>query len=45
MPGLIVLMIGLFLVSVGIKYAAGGAATFQMEAPDFGGLKLSLIHI
>ena len=39
MPGLIVLMIGLFLVSVGIKYAAGGAATFQMEAPDFGGLK------
>ncbi len=37
--GLIVLMIGLSLVSVGIKYAAGGAATFQMEAPDFGSLK------
>ncbi len=37
--GLIVLLIGLSLVSVGIKYAAGGAATFQMEAPDFGGLK------
>ena len=37
--GLIVLMIGLSLVSVGVKYAAGGAATFQMEAPDFGSLK------
>jgi len=37
--GLIVLLIGLSLISVGIKYAAGGAATFQMEAPDFGSLK------
>ncbi len=37
--GLIVLLIGLSLVSVGIKYAAGGAATFQMEAADFGSLK------
>lgn len=37
--GLVVLMIGLSLVSVGIKYAAGGAAQFQMDAPDFGGLK------
>ena len=37
--GLVVLMIGLSLVAVGIKYAAGGAAKFQMEAPDFGSLK------
>ncbi len=37
--GLIVLMIGLALISVGIKYAAGGAADFQMAADDFGGLK------
>ncbi len=37
--GLVVLMIGLSLVTVGIKYAAGGAAEFQMNAPDYGGLK------
>ncbi len=37
--GLVVLMIGLSLVGVGIKYAAGGAAPFQMDAPDFGSLK------
>lgn len=37
--GLVVLMIGLSLVAVGIKYAAGGAAPFQMNAPDFGSLK------
>ncbi len=37
--GLVVLMIGLSLVAVGIKYAAGGAAKFEMEGPEFGSLK------
>jgi NCS2 family nucleobase:cation symporter-2 len=36
--GLVILTIGLNLVSVGIKYAAGGAAKFQMEADSFGSL-------
>ncbi len=36
--GLIVVMIGLYLIQVGVKYAAGGAAPFQMAAPDFGGI-------
>ena len=36
--GLIVVIIGLYLIQVGIKYAAGGAAPFQMAAPEFGGI-------
>ncbi len=36
--GLVILTIGLNLVSVGIKYAAGGAAPFQMNADSFGSL-------
>ncbi|MCG7575065.1 purine permease [Phaeobacter sp. CNT1-3] len=38
--GLVILAIGLYLIPVAIKYAAGGAAKFQMEAESFG----SLIH-
>jgi NCS2 family nucleobase:cation symporter-2 len=38
--GLVVLAIGLYLIPVAIKYAAGGAAKFQMEAESFG----SLLH-
>lgn len=34
--GLVILSIGLYLIPVGIKYAAGGAAKFQMEAQSFG---------
>lgn len=37
--GLVILAIGLYLVPVGIKYAAGGAADFQMAAESFGSLK------
>ena len=37
-PGLVILAIGLYLVPVGIKYAAGGAADFQMAAESFGSL-------
>ncbi len=36
--GLVILTIGLYLIPVGIKYAAGGAAKFQMEAESFGSL-------
>ena len=36
--GLVILAIGLYLVPVGIKYAAGGAADFQMAAESFGAL-------
>ncbi len=36
--GLVILTIGLSLIPVGIKYAAGGAAKFQMEAESFGSL-------
>ncbi|OUS06800.1 uracil permease [Rhodobacterales bacterium 52_120_T64] len=36
--GLVILTIGLNLVAVGIKYAAGGAAPFQMNADSFGSL-------
>ena len=36
--GLVILTIGLYLIPVAIKYAAGGAASFQMEAPSFGSL-------
>lgn len=36
--GLIVLMIGLSLISVGIEYAAGGAGDFNRSQPDWGGL-------
>lgn len=38
--GLVILAIGLYLIPVAIKYAAGGAAKFQMEAESFG----SLLH-
>ena len=34
--GLVILAIGLYLIPVAIKYAAGGAAKFQMEADSFG---------
>jgi NCS2 family nucleobase:cation symporter-2 len=37
--GLVILAIGLYLIPVGIKYAAGGAADFQMSAESFGSLK------
>lgn len=37
--GLVILAIGLYLIPVAIKYAAGGAAPFQMEADSFGSLK------
>ena len=37
--GLVILAIGLYLIPVGIKYAAGGAADFQMNADSFGSLK------
>lgn len=36
--GLVILSIGLYLIPVAIKYAAGGAAKFQMEAESFGSL-------
>ena len=36
--GLVILAIGLYLVPVGIMYAAGGAADFQMAAESFGSL-------
>ena len=36
--GLVILAIGLYLIPVAIKYAAGGAAKFQMEADSFGSL-------
>lgn len=36
--GLVILAIGLYLIPVAIKYAAGGAAKFQMEAETFGSL-------
>ena len=36
--GLVILAIGLYLVPVSIKYAAGGAADFQMAAESFGSL-------
>ena len=37
--GLVILAIGLYLIPVAIKYAAGGAADFQMAAESFGSLK------
>ena len=36
--GLVILAIGLYLIPVAIKYAAGGAAQFQMDAESFGSL-------
>ncbi len=36
--GLVIITIGLYLVPVAIKYAAGGAAPFQMKADSFGSL-------
>jgi NCS2 family nucleobase:cation symporter-2 len=46
--GLIILAIGIYLIPVGIKYAAGGAADFQMKNPAWGGMShwgLALIVI
>ncbi|MGB0755227.1 MAG: uracil-xanthine permease family protein [Candidatus Puniceispirillaceae bacterium] len=48
--GMIILAIGLYLLPVGIKYAAGGAAEFQMNAPEWGdiskwGLALVVIFV
>ena len=37
--GLVILAIGLYLIPVAIKYAAGGAADFQMNADSFGSLQ------
>ena len=37
--GLVILATGLYLIPVAIKYAAGGAADFQMAAESFGSLK------
>ena len=37
--GLVILTIGLYPIPVAIKYSAGGAAQFQMEAESFGSLK------
>ena len=34
--GMVIMAIGLALLPVGIKYAAGGAAAFQMNAPEWG---------
>ncbi len=34
--GLVILVIGIELIPVGIKYAAGGAAPFQMSNPEWG---------
>ena len=36
--GLFILAIGLYLIPVSIKYSAGGASKFQMEAESFGSL-------
>ena len=36
--GVVILAIGLYLIPVAIKYAAGGAADFQMAADSFGSL-------
>ena len=34
--GMVIMAIGIALLPVGIKYAAGGAAAFQMNAPEWG---------
>ena len=36
--GLIILAIGIYLIPVGIEYAAGGAAPFQKASPEWGGI-------
>jgi NCS2 family nucleobase:cation symporter-2 len=36
--GMVIMAIGIALLPVGIKYAAGGAAAFQMNAPEWGDL-------
>ena len=48
--GLVITTIGLYLIPVGIKYAAGGAADFQMNNPAWGdfsrwGLALVVIFV
>ena len=36
--GIVITAIGLYLLPVGIKYAAGGAAPFQKASPEWGGI-------
>jgi NCS2 family nucleobase:cation symporter-2 len=36
--GIIILAIGIYLIPVGIQYAAGGAGDFNMSKPTWGGL-------
>ncbi|NCF48184.1 MAG: purine permease [Bacteroidetes bacterium] len=48
--GMVIAAIGLALLPVGIKYAAGGAADFQMNSPEWGnfanwGLALTVIIV
>ena len=48
--GIVITAIGLALLPVGIKYASGGAAAFQMNAPEWGdfsrwGLALVVIFV
>ncbi len=46
--GLIILAIGIYLIPIGIEYAAGGAAPFQKASPEWGGMSkwgLALIVI
>ena len=46
--GMVITTIGLYLIPVGIKYAAGGAADFQMNNPawgDFSSWGLALVVI
>ena len=48
--GMVIMAIGIALLPVGIKYAAGGAAAFQMNAPEWGdfskwGLALVVIFV
>lgn len=48
--GLVIMVIGIELIPVGIKYAAGGAAAFQMNDPSWGdaskwGLALVVIAV
>ena len=50
MTGIVITAIGLALLPVGIKYASGGAAAFQMNAPEWGdfsrwGLALVVIFV
>lgn len=37
--GLVIMIIGIELIPIGIQYAAGGAAGFQVNSPSWGGLE------